>query len=135
MDATNSIFVLDYLHDFLKEMLVDFRIIKDTNNLGIYAQWDDITDLEDIESDTVFYQRPEIRPDGVLTINYDFQQAGGYIGIISAKHPVKEKSYNAVFFFQVGGSGYGYLPLFTLLVILALGLHWFSNRWLASQIK
>jgi len=134
-DATKSIFVLDYLHDFLKEMPVDFRIIKDINDLGIYARWDDIAGLEDIENVTVFYQPPVKRPDGVLTVNYEFQQDGGYIGIVSAKHPAKEKSYNAVFYFKVGDTGYGYVPLFVLLVILALGLHWFSNRWLMSSTK
>lgn len=134
-DVAKSVFVLDYLHDFLKEMLVDFRIIKDTQNLGIYAKWDDIAGLEDIENDTVFYQPPVKRPDGVLTVNYDFQQAGGYIGIVSAKHPDKEKSYNAVFYFQVGGNDYGYLPLFILLVILAQGLYWFSNRWFTSSTE
>ncbi len=47
------------------------------------------------------------RPDGVLTVNYDFQQAGGYIGIVTAVHPEKEKTYHAVFYFHVGGTGYG----------------------------
>ncbi len=134
-DVTKSVFVLDYLHDFLKEMLVDFRIIKDTQNLGIYAKWDDIADLEDIENDTVFYQPPVKQSDGVLIVDYDFQQAGGYIGIVRAKHPDKEKFYNAVFYFQVGGNDYGYLPLFILFVILAQGLYWFSNRWFASSTK
>ena len=38
-DVTNSVFVLDYLHDFLKEMPVDFRIVKDSHNFGIFAKW------------------------------------------------------------------------------------------------
>ena len=134
-DTTKSVFVLDYLHDFLKEMPVDFRIIRDTQNLGVYANRDDIADLEDIGNDTVFYQGPAKRPDGVLTVNYDFQQAGGYIGIVNARHPDKEKSYSAVFYFQVGGSDYGYLPLFILLVILVQGLYWLSNRWFASSTR
>ena len=57
-DVTNSVFVLDYLHDFLKEMPVDFRIVKDSHNFGIFAKWEDIAGLEDIENDTVFYQEP-----------------------------------------------------------------------------
>lgn len=134
-DVAKSVFVLDYLHDFLKEMPVDFRIIKDTNDLGIYARWDDIIALEDIENDTVFYQPPVKRPDGVLIVDYDFQQAGGYIGIVTARHPDKEKSYQAVFYFKVGGNGYGYLPLFILLVILAQGLYWLSNRWFTSSTE
>ena len=127
-EVANSVFVIDYLHDFLKEMQVDFRIIKDVNDFGIFANWDDITGLEDIEQDTVFYLPPVMRSDGVLTVNYDFQQAGGYIGIVTAVHPEKDKTYNAVFFFQVGGTDYGYLPLFIALLVLAQVLYWFSNR-------
>ncbi len=127
-EVARSIFVIDYLHDFLKEMQVDFRIIRDVNNFGIFANWDDITGLEDIEQDTVFYLPPVKHPDGVLTVNYDFQQAGGYIGIVTAVHPDKEKTYHAVFYFQVGGTDYGYLPLFIALLFLAQALYWFSNR-------
>jgi len=127
-EVASSVFVIDYLHDFLKEMQVDFRIIRDVNNFGIFANWDDITGLEDIEQDTVFYLPPVKQPNGVLTVNYDFQQAGGYIGIVTAVHPEKEKSYHAVFYFQVGGTDYGYLPLFIALLLLAQALYWFSNR-------
>lgn len=127
-DVTNSVFVLDYLHDFLKEMPVDFRIVKDSHNFGIFAKWEDIAGLEDIENDTVFYQEPVKRADGVLTVEYHFQEAGGYIGIVNASHPVQDKTYHAVFFFQVGGDDYGYLPLFILLVLLAQGVYWLSTR-------
>lgn len=127
-EVASSVFVIDYLHDFLKEMQVDFRIIRDVNNFGVFANWDDIIGLEDIEQDTVFYLPPVKQPNGVLTVNYDFQQAGGYIGIVTAVHPEKEKSYHAVFYFQVGGTDYGYLPLFIVLLVLAQALYWFSNR-------
>ncbi len=127
-EVASSVFVIDYLHDFLKEMQVDFRIIKDVNNFGIFANWDDIAGLEDIEQDTVFYLPPVKRSDGMLTVNYNFQQSGGYIGIVTAVHPEKGKTYHAVFYFQVGGTDYGYLPLFIALLVLAQVLYWFSNR-------
>lgn len=132
-EVAKSIFVIDYLHDYLKEMQVDFRILRDVNNLGIYAKWDDIVRLNDIESDTVFYQPPIKQPGGVLTIEYDFQQAGGYIGIVSAKHPSKETTYYAVFYFQVGGADYGYLPWFIGLVVLIQALYWIANRSLGGR--
>ena len=109
-------------------MPVDFRIIKDVNNLGVYAKWDDIARLKNIEQDTVFYQRPVRWPEGVLSVVYDFEQAGGYIGIVSAEHPTKPQTYRAVFYFQVGNSGYGYLPLFILLVVLAQASYWIINK-------
>ena len=129
-DVTKSVFVMDYLHDFLKEMSVDFRIIKDTRDFGIFAKWDDIVGLgnDQVEADTVFYQSPVKRSDGALTVEYDFQEVGGYIGIVNAQHPTQEKTYHAVFFFQVGGSDWGYIPLFVVLVVLAQGIYWFSSR-------
>ena len=127
-EVANSVFVIDYLHDFLKEMQVDFRIINDVNDFGVFANWDDVTGLKNIEQDTVFYLPSVKRSDGGLTVNYDFQQAGGYIGIVTAVHPDKEKTYHAVFYFQVGGTDYGYLPLFIVLLILAQALYWFINR-------
>ena len=117
-EVGESVFVIDYLHDFMKEMPVDFRIIKDVENFGQYAQWDDIAGLDDIERDTIFYLPPEKRTDGVLTASYRFEAAGGYNGIVTARHPTEDKNYNAVFFFQVGGTGYGYLPLFAALIVL-----------------
>jgi hypothetical protein len=117
-EVGESVFVIDYLHDFMKEMPVDFRIIKDVENFGQYAKWDDVTGLDDIERDTIFYLPPEKRLDGVLTASYRFEHKGGYIGIVTAQHPTEDKDYNAVFFFQVGGTDYGYLPLFAALVVL-----------------
>ncbi len=126
-DIGNSVFVIDYLHDFLKEMPVDFRIVTDSQNLGIYARWEDIQNLEDIEHDTVFYQPPIKWRDGVLNVSHDFEESGGYIGIITAQHPTEEKLYNAVFFFSVGGTDYGYFPLFLGFAILAQLMYWLSK--------
>jgi len=128
-EVARSVFVIEFLHDFLKEMQVDFRIIRDVNNLGVYARWDDIADLRNLEQDTVFYQRPAKRPEGVLTVEYDFEQAGGYIGIVTAEHPTKRKTYHAVFYFQVGSTGYGYLPLFIFLAVLAQASYWIINKF------
>jgi hypothetical protein len=130
-DVTDTIFVLDYLHDSMKEMPVDFRIVRDVENLGIYAQWEDVQKMDDIDRDTVFYRRPTREPDSVLTINHAFTEPGGYIGIVTARHPTLDKTYSAVFPFRVGGTGVGYLPLFLLLGALAQLAYWMSNGTLA----
>jgi hypothetical protein len=134
-DVAESVFVIDYLHDFLKQMSVDFRIIEDVNNFGVFAKWDDIATLEDIDRDTVFYQPPIKRPDGVLTVDHAFQKAGSYIGIVTARHPDEDKTYNAVFQFQVGGAEYGYLPLFIALVVLVQVLYWITSGGLKRFLK
>lgn len=122
--VANSIFVIDYQHDYLKEMLVDFRIVKDLNEIGKFAQWDDVAAFENIEQQTIFYLPATIHADGALKANYDFKQAGGYIGVVTATHPEKEETYRAVFYFHVGGVGYGYIPFFIVLLILVQLIFW-----------
>lgn len=126
-EVAGSIFVIDYLHDYLRQMEVDFRIIKDSHNLGVYARWEDIAGIEDLEKDTVFYQPPRIKSDGVLTAVYEFLEAGNYIGIVTAKHPEKRKTYNAVFPFTVGGTNMGYLPWIICLAVFVQVFYWLSN--------
>jgi hypothetical protein len=117
-EVGESVFVIDYLHEFMKEMAVDFRIINDIDDLGQYANWDDVVALDDIEADTLVYLPPEKQSDGTLTVNYRFAEAGAYIGIVTAQHPTEDKLYKAVFYFQVGGTDFGYLPLFLALIVM-----------------
>ena len=115
-DTGETIFVLDYLHQSLKEVPVDFRIIRDVTGLGRFVKLKHVEAIEDIEQQTVFYQSPTIRPDASLKIEYDFVAEGSYIGIVTAGHPSKDTIYTAVFPFEVGGSNFTWLaPLFLLL--------------------
>ena len=41
-EVGETIFVMEYLHDGLRDMPVDFRIIKDIQKLGRFAKFDDI---------------------------------------------------------------------------------------------
>ena len=61
-DVGEAVFVLDYLHGSLKEVPVDFRIVKDVKDLTIYAKWEDIRSIDDLEAATVLYQSPRIVP-------------------------------------------------------------------------
>jgi hypothetical protein len=135
-DVTDTIFVLDYLHDSMKEMPVDFRIIRDVEGLGLFAQLADVEQMDDIDSHTVLYRQPTIESDSVLTVDHAFNQAGAYIGVVTAHHPTLDKTYSAVFPFRVGGAEYGYLPLFLALGALAQLSYWISNgtvaRWRAK---
>lgn len=115
-DTGETIFVLDYLHQSLKEVPVDFRIIRDVTGLGRFVKLKHIEEIEDIEQHTVFYQPPVIRPDASLKIEYDFTEKGEYIGVVSAGHPSNDTIYTAVFPFEVGGSNFTYMaPLLLLL--------------------
>ena len=112
----DTIFVFNYLHSSLKQVPVDFRIVKDVTGLGRFVRWEDLQRLDSIESDTVFYQPPSIEADGSYQVRYDFAATGNYIGIVTAGHPSNGNTYRGVFPFSVGASNY---PLWLLYVVLA----------------
>ena len=112
-----SIFVLDYLHDSLKEVPVDFRIIRDATGLGRFAKWEDVQKLQDIDSHTLFYQPPLLRADGSYRVSVEFPEQGDYIGIVTAGHPTNDNIYNSVFPFSVGATKF---PLWLAFVVVAI---------------
>jgi len=123
-DATETIFVIEYLHDVMREVPVDFRIIADTENRGRFVNWDDILAIDDIERDTVFYQTPAVREDGVFLVHHDFAASGDYIGIVTIEHPTLDRLYTAVFPFHVGETDWGYVPLFIGLAVVLQLTYW-----------
>ncbi len=115
--ASESIFVMEYQHDSLSEMLIDFRIIRDVTGKGRFARMEDVANIEDLESATVFY-RPQVVEPYIYMVNYEFQEEGDFIGIVSAEHPDTGKIYAAVFPFEVGFTGFGYWPFIIGLLLL-----------------
>ena len=115
--AAESVFVMEYQHDSLSEMAIDFRIIRDVTGKGRFARIEDVDSIADIESATVFYRPPVVEPD-VYSINYEFAEEGDFIGIVSARHPETGKVYAAVFPFEVGFTGLGYWPFFIGLLVV-----------------
>ena len=113
-DVTQTVFVMDYLHNSLREMPLEFRIIRDVTDAGRYARSEDVAAIEDLQAATVFHIPPRIRRDAAFTVEHRFDEPGWYIGIVTTRHPETGKTYETVFPFHVG-SNYGYLPLFVLL--------------------
>ncbi|ALO47481.1 hypothetical protein [Pseudohongiella spirulinae] len=101
-DVSESVFVLEYQHDSLREVPIEFRIIRNSSRYGRFVKPEHIAELGNLEELTVYYQTVAPRPDGVLTVLHEFTQAGDYIGIINAPHPSLDKHYQAVFPFSVG---------------------------------
>lgn len=135
-DATETVFVMQYLHESLGAAAVDFRIIRDVTSKGRFASWDDVARIEDLQSATVFYRESRIDPD-VLTAIHEFKEEGEYIGIVTANVDGKNQIYRAVFPFEVGFTGFGYWPLFIVLV-LAIQIQYFIMsgrfaRWRGSR--
>ncbi|MDP6535058.1 MAG: hypothetical protein QGG02_01730 [Gammaproteobacteria bacterium] len=126
-DVSRSVFVMEYLHDLLRDMRIDFRIIRDLNSIGQFASWEDIEAIEDLEAVTVYYERQRIESGGFYTASYEIDSPGSYLGIVTAEHPTEDRNYNAVFYFQVGGADLGTIPIFIALLLLLQGGYWLSN--------
>lgn len=124
--VARSVFIMEYLHDLLQEMRVDFRIIRDETGIGRFADRDDILAMGDLEPLTVYYQEPSIEPSGYYRAGHEFAERGSYIGIVTASHPTEARDYQAVFYFQVGRD-WGSFPLFIALIVLAQLGYWAAN--------
>jgi hypothetical protein len=130
--AGSSIFVMEYLHQALGEVPIEFRIIRNTTGLGRFARLEDIEKIADLDAVTVFHQPPVIESQ-VFSVLHDFADEGDFIGIVTVKHPETEQYYSAVFPFHVGAMAWGYLPLLAAIAILShLGYLFFTRgakRW------
>lgn len=115
--ASESVFVMEYQHESLSSMAIDFRIIRDVTGKGRFARIKDVDEIADLDEVTVYYQSAMVEPD-VYTVVHDFKEEGDFIGIVSATHPDTNKVYAAVFPFEVGFTGLGYWPFFIGLLIL-----------------
>ncbi|MCY4214924.1 MAG: hypothetical protein OXF68_15035 [Gammaproteobacteria bacterium] len=126
-DVGPTLFVIEYLHEMMKEMRLSFRVITDDQGFGIFANWDDVQSIGDLEAQTVFHRPLVAEPTGVVALLHEFAEAGGYIGIVEAENSANGKAYNAVFYFEVGNVGYGLIPLFVGLIAAAQIGFWLST--------
>jgi len=132
-NAGESIFVMEYLHDEMRRVPVDFRIIRDVTGKGRFARWEDVAAIDDLESVTVKHQPPAIEPD-VFTAIHNFTEEGDYIGVVTATPDTGERLHIAVFPFEVGYTGFGYWPLVIGLLLLVELVYLYMSgrlaRWL-----
>ena len=120
--ATESIFVIDFISDELRAMELDFRIIRDVNDIGVTATYGDLGGDEAIEAASIFYQEPQQYQKGILNVRYDFTQEGGYIGIVNAHHLETGLKYTSVFPFSVGKVDYCKHRKYFLMLFIGCGV-------------
>jgi hypothetical protein len=135
--ASESVFVMEYLHDALRSMPIDFRIIRDVTGKGRFARIEDVEKIDDLASATVFHQASRIERD-VFTVMHDFDGDGEFVGIVKVMNPETGKTHVAVFPFAVGNRGFGYWPLFIgILIVLQVQYlamsgrlkNWMKGKW------
>ncbi len=130
-DVGPTIFVLDYLHDSMKDVPIDFRIIRDVTGLGRFVRWEDVQAIANLDAQTVFYFPPVIETDASLAVEPTLTEEGAYIGIVTAGHPTSDEIYSAVFPFNVGRTNLDFiLPFLSVLAFLlpATAFWYLRNR-------
>lgn len=135
-DAALTRFMLEFQRKNISGMPVDFRIVRDSANLGRFATLEDVLGMKDFEASTVLYQPPRKQTDPIYQAEYEFDEPGAYIGIVTAGHPTRDIVYQAVFPFEVAtGSRPGYVHLLILLGILIELGYLYSNGTLSRWIE
>lgn len=122
-EVEETVFVLDFLHETMRTVPVDFRIVRDSLALGRFAQWEDLARM-DLAEETVFYQSPKIQADGVFVVLHQFSTPGDFIGVVTATNPQGSKVYRAVFPFRVGGAAWTGIVAVTLAALAVAGGGW-----------
>ena len=112
--------MLDYVDDALRDFPTEVRIIRDTG---------EETNLDAI---TVFHLPAKVYPNGSLSLEYNFDRAGRYIGLVTVNGKKKEVSR---FPFSVGKPGFNWLQILGGIAIIAAGLalYKFAQRQRSRQ--
>lgn len=119
--VADAIIVLDFISRPLRTMQVDFRIVRDVNNIGVNATYADLGSAADIDAATVVYRAAERYRNGNFEVSLNFDSAGSFIGVMTAADSASGTVYISVFPFSVGKSDlWGSLKW--VLAVLALGL-------------
>jgi len=124
--AGESVFVMEYMHDALRSMPIEFRIIRNVTGKGRFARMEHVEAIGDLDAVTVFHSQPVQEPD-VYTITHTFGEEGDFIGIVAAQNLETGATYAAVFPFEVGFTGWGYWPLILGLLVLTQILYLFMS--------
>ena len=123
----DAIFVMEYEHDELATIPIDFRIIRNVTGHGRFTNEDHIAAIGDLEGVTVFHHPAAVQQD-VFLVKHQFAESGEFVGIVTAERPDGNGDYVAVFPFEAGYAGLGYWPwIVGGLVLLQLNYLWMSG--------
>jgi len=129
----NSIFVMEYEHDGLGAVPIDFRIIRNVTGKGRFTNFDHVTQLGELDDVTVFHHPAAIQQD-VFTAAHSFDAPGEFVGIVTVDRPDGDGVYTAIFPFEAGFTGPGYWPwIIAALILLQINYLWMSGRLARSN--
>lgn len=128
----NSIFVMEYEHDGLAGVPIDFRIIENATGQGRFTNLDHVMQLGDLADFTVYHHPAAIQRD-VFTAAHTFDTPGEFVGIVTVVKPDGDGVYTAIFPFEAGFTGPGYWPwIIAGLILLQINYLWMSGRLFRS---
>lgn len=128
-----TIIVVDFIDKALRTHDVEFRLLRDTKNLGKRARYEDLGDAGAITAATLVRMDAQRYPKGTLSFEKRFESAGWFIGVLSATDPGTGQTTHSVFPFQVGVTRpWRYVPAFLLVVGLSLLTYKLTGRTLKS---
>ncbi|HYA80121.1 MAG TPA: hypothetical protein VED87_04220 [Methylocystis sp.] len=73
-----AVFAVDFAQPHLREMKIDFRIVRDTGDIDARESLDDIT---------VAYAPPKAYAGGSLSLRHNFTERGNFMGLVTADGP------------------------------------------------
>ena len=133
-DRGSSVFIMEYEHDGLAAIPIEFRIIENTTGQGRFTNQAMVEAIDDIEAVTVFHRPAGVQRD-VFTAIHEFVEDGEYVGIVTVPRPDGDGSYRAVFPFEVGYTGLGFWPwVIAAVVLLQLNYWWMSGRFRRRRV-
>ena len=125
----NSVFVMEYEHDGLARVPIEFRIIDNVTGQGRFTNKNHVAAIDDLDAVTVFHHPPAVQSD-VFAIAHTFDEPGEFVGIVTVERPDGDGLYTAVFPFEAGYTGVGYWPwVIAGLILLQINYFWMSGRF------
>jgi hypothetical protein len=125
-DVGETTLVFDLAQDELRQMKLDFRVLRDTGESAEGAIPDGAT---------VAYLPPETYPKGTFSFVHNFDAPGNFIGVVTADGPNGEH-WVARYPFSVGGAPTSKTPLILLALACGLALAlYFASRSQPKKAK
>ncbi len=125
--VADAIIVLDFISLPLRAMQVDFRVVRDVNNIGVNATYEDLGSAGDIDAATVVYRAAERYRNGNFDVTLNFDTAGSFIGILTATAADSGTAYVSVFPFSVGKTDMWQWLKWVLAIVVLGGLAYFFS--------
>ncbi len=127
--VADAIIVLDFISQPLRAMQVDFRIVRDVNNIGVTATYEDLGSATDIDAATIVYRAAERYRNGNFDVTLNFDTAGSFIGVLTATDPESNAVWVSVFPFSVGKPNvWEWLKWVIVILVLGGGAYFFSPK-------